>query len=318
MWKKLSLKCKFTVGVAVVFIVTAISAFLFLLTLSSLSANTYKLDAASQLNQSVVKREVQHLQWANSLLNYIVGSGGQELTIAKDPTECGFGKWYYSSEKDAAIAMFPNTSASFAAIEQPHNILHASAAEIENLIKSGQYEQARRIFQETTLQALTSVQEQFNAISGQLETDMAGERSFFDGQVAGARLIAIMLGVVGCLAVLALGLVLFTHILRPVQTLSDYSKKCVSGHRDPLNLQRDDELGLLANNMSAMVSHLNRELAFSQGILRGISVACAVYSDENKIVYINQHMLDIMERDGKPEDFQGMSSGELIWGDARQ
>jgi methyl-accepting chemotaxis protein len=318
MWKKLSLKCKFTVCVAVVFIVTAVSAFLFLLTLSSLSDNTYKLDAAAQLNQSVIKREVQHLQWANSLLNYIVNSGTQELTIAKDPTRCGFGQWYYSPEKGAALTMFPDIAANLTAIEAPHKRLHASAEEIEKLMKAGQPEQARQVFQNTALPALTEVQSHFTAISKQLQNDVEGQRNFFAGQVSDSRATAIILGVIGCLAVLALGFALFTNILGPVQALSDYSQKCVSGYKAPLDLHRSDELGLLASNMSTMVSHLDRELAFSQGILRGISVACAVYSDENKAVYINQHMLDIMERDGKPEDYKGMTSGALIWGDAKK
>ena len=63
------------------------------------------------------------------------------------------------------------------------------------------------------------------------------------------------------------------------------------------------------------MTHLRKELAFSRGILRGMSVPCSVFSPEDKTLFTNRHMIDLIERGGNPEDYLGQTSGEYIWGD---
>ncbi|MDL2307926.1 methyl-accepting chemotaxis protein, partial [Desulfovibrio sp. OttesenSCG-928-C06] len=83
-----------------------------------------------------------------------------------------------------------------------------------------------------------------------------------------------------------------------------------------LDCLSNDELGQLSSNLNALLDHLNRQLAFSNGVLGGVTVPCSVFSPEDKTVYTNKLMLDLLELGGKPEDYYGQSSGEYIWGDA--
>ena len=55
-----------------------------------------------------------------------------------------------------------------------------------------------------------------------------------------------------------------------------------------------------------------------QGLLNGIAVPFSVFSSQDKTVFTNQQMLDLMKIPGKPEDHYGKTSGEFLLGDKSQ
>ena len=314
-WKSLSIKVKFLFGIGCVLLLTIVNAVLAVYALHTIEGDIDKLTAGSSLRRAVLEREVQHLQWVNSLANYLIDDEARDLAVVKDPAQCGFGKWYYGDDKKAVLAEFPELAGSLAVLEQPHKELHATAQSIQDLKITGKGVEARRYFKEKTLVALKNVQGGFLALREQVQTGVTQREQAFATQVSESNLAVISLSVIVCLAVLALGVVLFANILKPIQLITRYSKDCREGRDSTLALDRQDELGVLADNLAELMCHLQKELAFSQGILRGMSVPCSVFSPEDKTVFTNRHMMDLIERDGNPEDCVGMTSGEYIWGD---
>ena len=314
-WKSLSIKVKFLFGIGCVLFLTIINAVLSIYALNAIESDIGKLTAGASLRRAVLEREIQHLQWANSLANYLISDEGKDLAVVKDPAQCGFGKWYYGDEKKAVLAEFPELEGALAALEQPHKDLHATAQPIQDLKTAGKDTEARRYFREKTLAALKSVQSGFLVLREQVQAGVAQREQAFATQVEESNIAVIALSVVVCLAVLALGVVLFASILKPIQLITRYSRDCREGRDSVLALDRQDELGILATNLVELMCHLQKELAFSQGILRGMSVPCSVFSPEDKTVFTNRHMLELIERSGNPEDYVGMTSGEYIWGD---
>ena len=216
------------------------------------------------------------------------------------------------------LAKFPDLEPLLAALEQPHKDLHATAQPIQELKNAGGDEEARAYYKDKTLPALAEIQAGFLALSKRVQEDVANLESTFAAQTSFSYTLTLALGIAACLVVLALGVVLFSCILRPIELITRFSKDCREGRDCSLSLTRKDELGILASNLTDLMAHLQKQLAFSEGILHGMSVPCSVFSPEDKTVFTNQHMLDLIERSGSPEDYAGQTSGEYIWGDKTQ
>jgi methyl-accepting chemotaxis protein len=106
---------------------------------------------------------------------------------------------------------------------------------------------------------------------------------------------------------------LITARLRATQRLAE---EVASGKLDScIESDSTDEIGLLQKALMDMLCKLKEQLAFSEGVLRGFTVPCSVFSAEDKTLFTNQLMLDLIERGGKPEDYYGQTSGGYIWGE---
>ena len=65
-----------------------------------------------------------------------------------------------------------------------------------------------------------------------------------------------------------------------------------------------------------MAETLKNKLGFAEGVMRGISTPCIVVDPHEKVLFVNQTMLDFLERQGKTEGFVGTSAGQLVYNDA--
>ena len=314
-WNGLSLKTKFVSGILIVVLVTIASVVLSGWTFRSLRATTDRLYRNMELNQLALTLEVQHLQWVNTLSAYLVNPEAGELHLATDPTQCGLGKWYYGPGRQDAVERLPGLSQDLNALEDPHKALHASATSIAAMKTDGNDAGARALFQNNTIPALQAIQSRFASIRSKVAEDVALQRQAFDTQTRDSGSMLTALGLASIAALLLLALVLFYSILKPCQEIIQYSKKCRDGSPEPLDLKRSDELGQLADNLADLTQHLHKELAFSKGVLEGITVPCAVFCPDDKTLFTNKQMLNLVERDCLPEDCLGLTSGELAWGD---
>jgi methyl-accepting chemotaxis protein len=73
------------------------------------------------------------------------------------------------------------------------------------------------------------------------------------------------------------------------------------------------ELASLADDIRAMVADLKEKLGFSEGVLKAFVLPCSVFDKDNRTAFVNQRMLDVLERPGAPESFLGQTSGQLIY-----
>ena len=315
LWNRLSIKTKFITGIAIVILVTIVSVALSYMSFRNLRATTDTLYENMELDQLVMTLEVQHLQWVNTLSAFLVTPEAGELSLATDPTQCGLGKWYYGTGKAEAITRLPALEGDLAAMEEPHKTLHGTAASIAALRREGKDTEARLLYQSQTLPALKTIRERMASVRATVDDDVMRQRQAFDAQVRESNIILSLLGLASIAALVVLALILFYSILKPCQEIIRYSQKCREGFSDPLDLNRSDELGQLAGNLTELTQHLHKELAFSKGVLDGITVPCAVFCPEDKTLFTNKQMLDLLERECSPEECIGLTSGELTWGE---
>ncbi len=129
------------------------------------------------------------------------------------------------------------------------------------------------------------------------------------------RNIMIAIGV-AVLILLGLGIAFLVRRLaiRPMEHLGAYAKAVAAG--DYTAKRETDyryEMAELATNLHNMVDQLKQRLGFAQGVLTGVVLPCAVFDPDNKATYVNQKMLDTLERLGDPKDYLGKTSGGLFY-----
>ena len=131
------------------------------------------------------------------------------------------------------------------------------------------------------------------------------------------RMAALILGL--CTAFLVAAGALFflrRELLRPLDAVRGYLARITEGDFSArLEGRFKAELGLLRDGLLRMTSELKNRLGFSQSVLDAMTAPCFVVDREDRVVFVNQPMLDILELDGGPDGYKAMSAGELIYGD---
>lgn len=129
-WKDLKLSVKLSVGFGVVLVLLAGLAVWAVQGVQGIVRNAEEVIVGNELRGDIVQREVDHLNWANDVNALITDDSVHELHVETDPTQCAFGKWYYSDERAAAERLVPALAPLLAEIEEPHTHLHESAITI--------------------------------------------------------------------------------------------------------------------------------------------------------------------------------------------
>ncbi len=90
----------------------------------------------------LVAREQDHILWLRELRAAV--TEGRPFTLARDPTECAFGKWYYNYQpEDIGFASV------MCRIEMPHRRIHDLANAVLKHAEQGEHEKAKEMILRT-------------------------------------------------------------------------------------------------------------------------------------------------------------------------
>lgn len=101
------------------------------------------------------QREEDHRRWLAELEDSM--RSGREFTLATDPHQCAFGKWY-DSYKPASYTL----ASLLKQFEEPHRIIHGIAAKVFALVKKGDLAGALKLIEECRDQELAQMIELFD------------------------------------------------------------------------------------------------------------------------------------------------------------
>lgn len=114
---------------------------------------------------------------------------------------------------------------------------------------------------------------------------------------------------------LSIAFILASIISKPIIKGVSFAKAVAAGDLDQtLDINQKDEIGVLADALRTMVGNLRDELSFSKGVMQGIGLPCSIFSPQDKVIYTNRAMMDLMEIPGNPNDYTNKQSGEYIFG----
>lgn len=105
------------------------------------------------------------------------------------------------------------------------------------------------------------------------------------------------------------------YVSKPLAQTVAYAQKVLESEKTtPLQLQMNNEVGVLVRVLNTLLAHLQQELAFSRGVLEALPVAYAVFNNKSEVELINQRTLDLLGHEGPMEKYIGTTSGMLMRG----
>lgn len=116
------------------------------------------------------------------------------------------------------------------------------------------------------------------------------------------------------LSIAAVILLLMIRITtKPLQQLSDFTAKVSDGdYNSELEYDADDVVGKTINSVKHMVFELKNKLGFSSGLLSGLTLPCVVVDLDEKVSFINQHLIDQFGLSGQPDSYLGKNVRDLV------
>ena len=242
------------------------------------------------LEAKLLSRQLDQERWASALDQAV--REGKPFTGQLDPTKCAFGAWLTTFHP-----VNPDLTADMKAIAVPHRKLHELAARINALLKAGHRSEARKVFESEVRPTLSTIKDDFdlallivrsdislfqqadtisfttekaaftnnNQLLGELvqaAANLAQQSREAAGAVANrASMISLATVVLGILVALAFGFVLSRGIATPMAKSVAMIREMEKGHLGQrLHLQRNDEIGQMAQAMDTFADSLQSEL----------------------------------------------------------
>lgn len=111
-------------------------------------------------------------------------------------------------------------------------------------------------------------------------------------------------------------LLLLRRLLRPLEDLGETTKKIAAGDLNARSeYQLDDAIGSTIGSVNSMVAELKNKLGFAEGVLAGIPTPCAIVGPDFNLIWTNQHLCDLIDKQDTPESFIGVRSGKFFYND---
>ena len=133
----------------------------------------------------------------------------------------------------------------------------------------------------------------------------------------GTRLVSLVSTAVALAAALLLVYLIGRSVTRPLRQIRAFTQQVAGGDlKAHIEGRFGGELAALSSNILAMVGELKVRLGFAQGILHSISTPCLVTDTNNRVTFINDQMVRLMECEGRAETLVGKGVGEIFTKDA--
>ena len=240
----LSLGVKLGGGFATVILLSVIMAIIATKEMNNVSQAGDQIVAILEQSEYVLKKEVDHLAWANQLANSFVlmsRFGGQ-----LDETQCDFGKWYTSFRGSEAYAQSPaDFRRAFDAIDAPHRALHQSARQVVGLVQQDDRAAALKVYEADTMTALEQVRGRLDEMREALQKEtlrLSGEAA---RQVALAQwILFISIAIIIALSSVV-SIVIVRSIVGPMHELADAAELIAAGDLTgkEVRVRYNDEIG---------------------------------------------------------------------------
>ncbi|WP_320171899.1 methyl-accepting chemotaxis protein [Maridesulfovibrio sp.] len=122
----------------------------------------------------------------------------------------------------------------------------------------------------------------------------------------------------GLLMILVLvGIIVFTlrrQVTGPMAAIKDFTSEIAGGNfKAELNGKFICELKDLADNVEHMVGEIKQKLGFSEGVLKGLVLPCAIVGPDNRMLWANSQICEFVESKVNPDQVIGLTSGEFFY-----
>jgi methyl-accepting chemotaxis protein len=218
MLNRLRLSAKLFGGFAIVAIITLLVGIWGLRGIKKITYYQDKQKFAEEVATQIMQKEIDHLKWVQKAGQFLSNNELKQIDVQKDPHKCAFGTWYYGDERKNAEKEIPSITGALSEIEEPHSRLHASAIEMESLLKKGgtYYDSAIVLFNNVTSKQFGNVQRILNDIRTKSKENASELRSQSQNKASQTILVSTIIMSAGAIIAFVLGIVLSLSIVRPL------------------------------------------------------------------------------------------------------
>ena len=262
-WKNIRLRNKLFCGFGIVLVLLVVIGILGYGGVGSVTQNAQAVILGNQLDNLLAQKEVDHLNWISKVNQLWTTSQNRRIEVQTDDHLCGFGQWLYGQDRKDLESSYPDMAKLLKNIETPHQQLHASVIEINQIMeanaeKAAGLAAAGEVLHEKTLPALNQVQDLLHTIRKSASDRIMTDEAMLKKARSTSRYITIVTAVailVGLLFAFLIG----TSISRPTTKAIAFVEQLSRGDfTQTLSVRRKDEIGQLGQSLNHLVSNLGK------------------------------------------------------------
>ncbi len=247
-WKKLGL----SFGILVAMLISSSLGVYF--ALNHISAKASDTINASKIDSILARKIILHYQGVDKIYKALL-MGDTQIKVKTDDHTCTMGKWLYGPERRQAVKRFPWMEEYLKPLEKSHFDLHNSFKAIKKALeKAGEenkqtaLEEAKRIFHNRTLPALSEIRTQMEGIQKRLRQIIAQSDKSLMTTTAGAKRNLIITSILALVVGILLAIFITRYVTAKVHCLVNFAETLAQGDfTAKVDFQQKDELGVLAS-----------------------------------------------------------------------
>ena len=199
-----------------------------------------------------------HFTWRQGITMTVFS--GAEFTGSLDAATCSLGKWLESDE--VKLVTDPEVRTLLKNIVGPHTLIHSGAAEVIDLLNSGNKDEAYRRFREEILPAtqtvisdLETMQDRYDVLLHERIAEIQSTGLVFQRFIIAAIIIALITGVL-------LSLIITSNIVKPITRAAAALKVVSEGDlTHSVDIGSKDEIGELSGSLNSTVESVKNMIS---------------------------------------------------------
>lgn len=271
--RNLSIRTKLTLSFFVLILLTLGASGFSTQGILSTQENWLLVHETDAMFSFLLERQIEHMDWALNLQNYIITQSVTDFAIEVDPTKCNLGLWLASDDYQETISYSRELAAILGAVHKPHQELHESAVRIRDHLARGDVDSARNVYETVTKANLTLIATSLGQARNFLS--QITEQINVDAQRNARSSLFSSYTILGIAIVISILVSLFmtNNITRPLAILQKAVAKIGEGDLGVhWEIQSRDEIGQLSVSLGTMLKNLRALVTSIQETSESVTV----------------------------------------------
>ena len=227
---------------------------------------------------NLIQKKVDHLLWVEQAGRFLSDETLRSLQVETDHFKCKLGHWYYGEERKQLEQDIPEVKSALKALEEPHRLLHASAEELQSLLKNGKESRKEAIAFYTTVmkQRLENIQEKLDVVIDITLKSTEEVRKKAERSADSMRALSLVVMLASSIFILLVGIFLGNSITRPISSVIATLKDIAEGEGDltkRIKFDLKDEIGTMVHWFNVFIGKLQANVKQISENTRSLSSA---------------------------------------------
>lgn len=212
--------------------------------------------------------EVDHINWLRSLEDYIQhGNKGVQKDFGRE--HCAFGRWLQGPSRHELEKSSAKLKEDFQKLDALHLQLHETALQAVEQVERGALVEARNIFHSQLLSCAEQIGTQLNQLRLGLELKMLENSAAYKRVLGTLTSFGVLVLVFFLAFTAAVGLIIWYVVTNPLSRIAQVASQVEKGDLSArVNMQRTDEVGIIASTMDGMLDALTDKIAEADANVR--------------------------------------------------